>query len=70
MYGRSPFLTGGAGRAPDAPQMNHAEYSRAVPLGLIARPEDIVGPALFLLGPAAGYVNGQCLHVNGGLFMP
>lgn len=66
----TPFLTGGTGRDPDAPQMNHDDYARAVPLGRLARPEDVVGPALFLLGPAAGYVNGQCLHVNGGLFMP
>lgn len=66
----TPFLTGGTGRDPDAPQMDHDDYARAVPLGRLARPEDVVGPALFLLGPAAGYVNGQCLHVNGGLFMP
>lgn len=64
------FLTGGQGRPPDAPQMDHADYARAVPLGRIAQPEDVVGPALFLLGPAAAYINGQCLHVNGGLFMP
>lgn len=66
----TPFLTGGTGRAPDAPQMDHDDYARAVPLGRLAHPEDVVGPALFLLGPAAGYINGQCLHVNGGLFMP
>lgn len=66
----TPFLTGGTGRDPDVPQMNHDDYARAVPLGRLARPEDVVGPALFLLGPAAGYINGQCLHVNGGLFMP
>ena len=66
----TPFLTGGTGRNPDAPQMDHDDYARAVPLGRLARPEDVVGPALFLLSPAAGYINGQCLHVNGGLFMP
>lgn len=64
------FLTGGTGRDPDAPQMDHDDYARAVPLGRLAQPEDVVGPALFLLGPAARYINGQCLHVNGGLFMP
>lgn len=64
------FLTGGTGRAGDAPQMDRKSYAQAVPLGRMAVPEDVVGPALFLLGPASGYVNGQCLHVNGGLFMP
>jgi len=29
----------------------------------------IVGPILFLLGPAARYMTGQTLHVNGGLVM-
>jgi 3-oxoacyl-[acyl-carrier protein] reductase len=31
--------------------------------------EDVVGPVLFLLGPASGYVTGQTLHINGGLLM-
>ena len=43
---------------------------RAVPLGRLARPEDVVGPILFLLAPASAYLTGQTLHVNGGLVMP
>jgi 3-oxoacyl-[acyl-carrier protein] reductase len=38
--------------------------------GRMAQAEDVVGPILFLLGPASGYVTGQTLHVNGGLLMP
>lgn len=65
------FLRGGTGRSQtNALPMDLAEYERAVPLGRIAVAEDIVGPILFLLGPASGYVTGQVLHVNGGLFMP
>lgn len=30
------------------------------------RPEDLVGAALFLASPAAGYVTGTCLDVDGG----
>jgi 3-oxoacyl-[acyl-carrier protein] reductase len=41
-----------------------------VPLGRIAQPEDMVGPATFLCSDAAAYVTGQILHVNGGLIMP
>ena len=44
-------------------------YGRAIPLGRIAVPEDIVGPILFLMGEAARYVTGQVLHVNGGWMM-
>jgi NAD(P)-dependent dehydrogenase (short-subunit alcohol dehydrogenase family) len=29
----------------------------------------VVGPILFLLNPAAAYMTGQTLYVNGGTFM-
>ena len=34
--------------------------------GRNAQPEDIAGPAVFLLSPAAGYVTGIDLLVDGG----
>lgn len=68
------FHTGGTGRPqdpPDAPpRLDREAYSRMVPLGRIATPEDIVGPVLFLLGPTAAFITGQTLHVNGGGLMP
>lgn len=39
---------------------------RRTPLGRRAEPEDMVGPILFLLSDAAGYVNGACLVADGG----
>jgi len=42
----------------------------AIPMGRIGMPSDVVAPVLFLLEPAAGYVTGQVIHVNGGLVMP
>ena len=45
------------------------EYERYIPLGRMQRPEDLVGPALFLASEASGYITGQTLHVNGGLLM-
>ena len=36
------------------------------PIGRIAQPEDMVGPALFLLSKASDYVVGQNLLVDGG----
>jgi len=43
-----------------------AEYERRTPLGRMARPEDFVGPVVFLLADAAAYVTGHDLRVDGG----
>lgn len=64
------FLRGGTGRAPRDTNIDRAAYLATVPLGRMAQPADVVGPMLFLLGPASGYMTGQILHVNGGLLMP
>ena len=38
-----------------------------IPMGRVARPEDIVGAAIFLCAPASSYVTGQILYLDGGL---
>jgi 3-oxoacyl-[acyl-carrier protein] reductase len=42
----------------------------ALPLGRIGRPEEIAAAVLFLAGPGASFVTGQCLGANGGAAMP
>src|SRR5580698_5849295 len=37
-----------------------------IPLGRAAKPEEIAAPILFLCTPAAGFVTGEILNVNGG----
>jgi NAD(P)-dependent dehydrogenase (short-subunit alcohol dehydrogenase family) len=44
-----------------------AELERRIPLGRIADPKDVVGPVLFFAAPAAGFVTGQILFVDGGI---
>jgi 3-oxoacyl-[acyl-carrier protein] reductase len=39
------------------------------PLGRIARPEEIAAAAVFLAGPGASFVTGQCISPNGGAAM-
>ena len=41
----------------------------AIPLGRAGTPEDIAGVVGFLASPAASYVTGTTVHVNGGMFM-
>lgn len=62
----TPMLrTGFAVRGLD-PETAVADLDRSVPLGRIARPEDIADVVVFLASDAARYVCGALLEVNGG----
>jgi 3-oxoacyl-[acyl-carrier protein] reductase len=39
-----------------------------IPLGRVGTPEDVAGVVTFLCSPAAAYVTGQVIGVNGGLY--
>jgi 3-oxoacyl-[acyl-carrier protein] reductase len=40
-----------------------------IPLGHLGQPEDVAHAVAYLASPQAGYVTGQELHVNGGMYM-
>jgi 3-oxoacyl-[acyl-carrier protein] reductase len=40
-----------------------------IPLGHLGKPADIAHAVAFVASPQAGYVTGQEIHVNGGMFM-
>jgi 3-oxoacyl-[acyl-carrier protein] reductase len=42
---------------------------QAIPLGRIGLPKDVAAAVAFLCSPQAGYITGQVLRVNGGLYM-
>ncbi len=47
-----------------------AALAGQIPLGRFGAPEDIAGAVAFLASDAAGYITGETLHVNGGMYMP
>ncbi|HXM61358.1 MAG TPA: glucose 1-dehydrogenase [Terriglobales bacterium] len=45
---------------------SRAAIFATIPLGRVAKPEEIAGPILFLCTAAAGFITGEIFNVNGG----
>ncbi len=51
------------------PENVKAEMLKAIPLGRFGTPEDVANAVVFLASPLSGYITGQVIHVNGGMYM-
>ena len=53
----------------DLPEDGKSAMLSQIALGRLGQPSDIADAVAFLAGPAASYVTGETLHVNGGMYM-
>lgn len=51
------------------PDFVKEELLKRIPLKRLGRPEDIAAVVNFLASDSAGYVTGETIHVNGGMYM-
>ncbi|MFC3717226.1 3-oxoacyl-ACP reductase FabG [Luteimonas soli] len=54
----------------DLPEASKDALVQQIALGRLGEPSDIAQAVAFLAGPAASYITGETLHVNGGMYMP
>ena len=54
----------------DLPESARTALMGQIALGRLGAPADIAQAVAFLASPAAAYITGETLHVNGGMYMP
>lgn len=62
------LLAGVAAGAPNPEKLIEA-FARAIPLGRIGQPDDLVGAMVFFASDDASFITGQVISVSGGLTM-
>lgn len=53
----------------DLPEEITEKIKAEIPLGSLGEADDVAAAVAYLAGEEARYVTGQCIHVNGGMFM-
>jgi 3-oxoacyl-[acyl-carrier protein] reductase len=53
----------------DLPEANKDALLSQIPLARLGMPSEIAAVVIFLVSDAAGYITGETIHVNGGMFM-
>ena len=48
--------------------LDEAELRKTIPLNRFGEPEEVAALVGFLVSPEAGYITGECISVNGGLY--
>lgn len=61
------FIAKEAGQHTSLDDDARARAAALVPLGRFGKPEEVAAAIAFLLGPDAGYITGQMIHVDGGV---
>jgi 3-oxoacyl-[acyl-carrier protein] reductase len=67
--GRGVLVNGVAPGPVQTPMTTGFTAGRQLPLGRLGRPEELAWPIAFLCTPAASYLSGAILDVNGGAFV-
>ena len=52
------------------PEEQRAQLAGRIPMGRLGSVADVAAAVRFLASPEAGYITGETLHVNGGMYMP
>jgi 3-oxoacyl-[acyl-carrier protein] reductase len=50
-------------------ETQRAALLATIPLGRLGRPEEIAATVVFLASPGGGYISGETIQVNGGMYM-
>jgi 3-oxoacyl-[acyl-carrier protein] reductase len=53
----------------ELPQEVKDQLLTRIPLGRLGAPDEIAAAVAFLASPAAAYITGETIHVNGGMYM-